>query len=171
MRFRNLTPVSNDIPDFTASERKTLVDFLDANRAEVLALLDGVTEEEARRSLVPSLTTLLGLVKHAAFVEQVWFHVTLAGRSRAEVGVAATIDESFTLAPDDTIASVSDQFRTACKESDRIAFDYTLDDTGGHPRRGPVSLRWIYGHMIEELARHAGHGDILREQIIAGRDA
>lgn len=163
--------MSHEIPDFTASERKTLVDFLDANRAAVLGLLEGMTEEEARRSLVPSLTTLLGLVKHAVFVEQVWFHVILAGRTRAEVGVPATIDESFTLGPDDTIASVSDQFRTVCKESDRIAFDYTLDDTGAHARRGPVSLRWIYGHMIEELARHAGHGDILREQIIAARES
>lgn len=74
-------------PDYTATERKTLADVLAANRAEILALLDDVSEEEARRSLVPSLTTLLGIVKHAAFAEQVWFHVTLAGRTRAELGV------------------------------------------------------------------------------------
>jgi hypothetical protein len=161
--------VSSEHPDYTASERKTLVDLLAGNRAEILELLDGLTEEEARRSLVPSLTTLLGLVKHAAFAEQVWFHVTLPGRTRAELGVPDDIDDSFRLAPDDTIASVSENFRRVCAESDRVAFDNDLDDTGTHPRRGPVSLRWMYVHMIEELARHAGHGDILREQIVAAR--
>jgi hypothetical protein len=162
-------PVSSEQQDTTASERKTLVDSLAGNRAEMLELLDDLTEEEVRRSLVPSMTTLLGLVKHAAFAEQVWFHVTLTGRTRAEVGVPEDIDDSFRLGPDDTIASVSESFRRVCAESDRIAFDHDLDDTGTHHRRGPVNLRWMYVHMIEELARHAGHGDILREQILAGR--
>ena len=164
-------PVNSERPDFTAPERKTLVTALAGNRAEVLELLHGVSEEEARRSVVPSLTTLLGLVKHAAFAEQVWFHVTLTGRTRAEVGVPDDIDDSFRLAPDDTIASISENFRSVCAESDRLAFDHDLDDTGTHTRRGPVNLRWMYVHMIEELARHAGHGDILREQIIAARNA
>ena len=162
--------MTSEHPDYTAPERKTLVDLLASNRDEILELLDGLTEEEARRSLVPSLTTLLGIVKHAAFAEQVWFHVTLPGRTRAEVGVPEDIDDSFRLAPGDTIASVSENFRRVCAESDLIAFDHDLDDTGTHARRGPVSVRWMYVHMIEELARHAGHGDILREQIIAARD-
>ncbi len=170
-RARNLTRVSSDQPDFTAPERKTLVESLAGNRAEILKLLEGLTEDEARRRLVPSLTTLLGLVKHAAFAEQVWFQVTLAGRTRAEVGVPDEIDESFRLAPDDTIASISSNFRRVCEESDRIAFDHDLEDTGKHARRGSVSVRWMYVHLIEELARHAGHGDILREQVIAARRA
>lgn len=161
--------MTSDRPDTTASERKTLVDLLADNRAEILRLVDGLTEEEARRSLVPSLTTVLGLVKHAAFAEQVWFHVTLTGRTRAKVGVPKHIDDSFRLTPDDSIASVTEHFQRVCKESDRIAFDHDLDDTGDHHRLGPVSLRWMYVHMIEELARHAGHGDILREQIVAAR--
>ena len=49
----------------TASERDQLESFLHDGRVEVVALLDGLTEEQARRRLVPSLTTLLGLVKHA----------------------------------------------------------------------------------------------------------
>jgi Protein of unknown function (DUF664) len=47
--------------------------FLDEYRGALNRCLDGLTEEQARRSLVPSLTTLLGLVKHATFVEKVWF--------------------------------------------------------------------------------------------------
>ena len=47
------------------------------------------------------------------------------------------------------------------------ATEWALDELALHNRTGPVSLRWIYLHMIRELARHAGHGDILREQILA----
>lgn len=159
--------MSSERPDTTASERKTLVDLLADNRAEILRLLDGITEEQARRSLVPSLTTLLGLVKHASFVERVWFHATLPGRPRAELGIPSQVDDSFRLSSEDTIDAVSEDFRQAAATSDRIALDHDLDDTGLHPRLGEVSLRWMYVHMIEELARHAGHGDILREQILA----
>lgn len=158
--------MSSERPDTTAPERPTLTDLLADNRAAILGLLDGLTEEQARRSLVPSLTTLLGLVKHASFAERVWFHVTLPRRTRAEVGVPPDVDDSFRLGDDDTIASISAEFREVCAESDRIAAGYELDDTGAHHRHGEVSLRWMYAHMIEELARHAGHGDILREQIL-----
>lgn len=156
-----------DRPRYTGSERETLGDLLSSNRAEILRLLEGLTEEQARRRLVPSLTTLLGLVKHASFAERVWFHVRLANRTRAEVGVPTQIDDSFRLDDSDTIASVSAEFRQVCAESDRIAAAFDLDHVARDERRGGVSLRWMYAHMIEELARHAGHGDILREQILA----
>ena len=55
----------------------------------------------------------------------------------------------------------------AWAEADEIAAAYDLDDLALHNRRGPLTLRWIYVHMVEELARHAGHGDILKEQILA----
>jgi len=53
--------------------------------------LDGLTEEQARRSLVPSRTTLLGLVKHATFVEKVWFDEAISCRPRAEIGIPAML--------------------------------------------------------------------------------
>src|SRR6266853_594079 len=80
--------------------------FLDEHRGALHACLDGLTEEQARRSLVPSRTTLLGLVKHAAFVEKVWFDEAVTCRSRAEIGIPATPDESFILHDDDTVAAV-----------------------------------------------------------------
>ena len=150
-----------------AGERIQLQAFLDDNRDEIAALLDGVTEEHARRRLVASRTTLLGIVKHCIFVEQVWFQVSLAGRSRAELGIPQDADDSWILDDSDTIESLLAGFRTACEESNRIAQGYDLDDLATHNRRGPLTLRWIYAHMLEELARHAGHGDILREQLLA----
>jgi hypothetical protein len=152
-----------------ADERSTLQAFVDDQRREVLALLDGLTEEEARRSLVPSLTTPASIVKHCAFVEQVWFQVGLAGRTRAELGLPDDIDDSFLLDDGDTIESLTSAYEQAWAESDRIASAHSLDDLVLHNRRSPLTLRWVYAHMVRELARHAGHGDILREQIIAGR--
>ena len=80
--------------------------FLDEHRDALDECLDGLTEEQARRSLVPSRTTLLGLVKHATFVEKVWFDEAVTCRSRAEIGIPATPDESFVLDAEDTIATV-----------------------------------------------------------------
>lgn len=152
-----------------AGERAQLDAFLRGARGEVLALLDGLTEEQARRRLVPSLTTVLGLVKHAAFVERVWIAVALEGRSRSEVGIPETVDESFVLEEDDTIASVAADYRAACLASEEVAARHGLDHVAEHNRRGPVSLRWIGLHLLRELNRHAGHGDVLREQLLAER--
>ena len=152
----------------TGTERDLLEAFLTANRAEITSLLDGVTEAQARQRLVPSLTTLLGLVKHAAFVERVWFEVTLAGHTRAELGLPPDIDATFTLTDADTIDTIRASYDEAIATADAIAAQHSLDDLAQHHRLGAVSLRWIYLHMIEELARHAGHGDILKEQLLRG---
>jgi len=71
---------------------------------------------------------------------------------------------------EDTVESVAAQYRQAWADADEIAASFSLDDLAIHNRRGPLTLRWIYVHMIEELARHAGHGDILREQVLAADD-
>jgi hypothetical protein len=141
--------------------------FLDAHRAGLAGCLDDLTEEQARRSLVPSLTTLLGLVKHAAFVERVWFDEAVSGRSRAEIGIPATVDESFRLTDEDTIDSVRREHRAACEASRRATALLDLDDLLPGNRRGPVPLRWVYLHVLGELAQHCGHADILREQVLA----
>lgn len=142
--------------------------FLDEHRGALTACLDGLTEEQARRRLVASQTTLLGLVKHATFVEKVWFDEAVTGRSRAEIGIPATPDESFVLAEDDTIASVQAAHREACEASRRATSTLGLDDLVLGNRRGPLPLRWVYLHVLRELAQHCGHADILREQLVNG---
>jgi hypothetical protein len=89
--------------------------FLDEHRGALNRCLDGLTEEQVRRSLVPSRTTLLGLVKHVTFVERVWFDEAVTCRSRAEIGIPATPDESFILDDEDTVATIL----SACSLSGR----------------------------------------------------
>ncbi len=140
--------------------------FLDEHRGALQACLDGLTEEQARRSLVLSRTTLLGLVKHATFVERVWFDEAVTCRSRAEIGIPATPEESFILNDQDTIATVQQAHRQACQASRRATSSLELDDMVHGNRRGPLPLRWVYLHMLRELAQHCGHADILREQLL-----
>jgi hypothetical protein len=140
--------------------------FINEHRSMLNSCLDGLTEEQARRSLVPSRTTLLGLVKHATFVEKVWFDEAITCRSRAEIGIPATPDESFILEDQDTVASVRQAHREAGEASRRATSVLELDDVLRGNRRGPLPLRWVYLHMLRELAQHCGHADILREQIL-----
>jgi hypothetical protein len=140
--------------------------FLDEHRNELNGCLDGLTEDQARRSLVPSRTTLLGLVKHATFVEKVWFDEAVTCRSRAEIGLPPTPDESFILNDDDTIATVRRAHLEACEASRRMTSDLDLDYIIQGNRRGPLPLRWVYLHVLRELAQHCGHADILREQLL-----
>jgi len=142
--------------------------FLEEHRADLNACLDGLTEEQARRSLVASRTTLLGLVKHVTFVEKVWFDEAVTGRSRTEIGIPATPDASFVLDEDDTVEGVRRAHREACAASRRATSALGLDDLVHGNRRGPLPLRWVYLHVLRELAQHCGHADILREQILAG---
>src|SRR3954453_23343531 len=110
--------------------------FLDEHRQALHDCLDGQTEAQARRSLVPSRTTLLGLVKHATFVEKVWFDEAITCRSRAEIGIPATPHDSFVLADDDTIDTVCDAHRAACAASRRAASALSIDDVVRRTRRG-----------------------------------
>ena len=137
--------------------------FLDLYRDIVTRKLTGLSDQQIRQRHVPSQTTLGGLAKHLAAVEREWFQVVLAQRAEEEVG-APPQDGGWTLGSDDTAESLLAGYERACEASRRAASGFSLDDCVPHARLGQVSLRWIYVHMIEESARHAGHADILREQ-------
>src|SRR4051794_10087335 len=122
--------------------------FLDEHRGELAACLEGVSEEQARRRLVRSDTTLLGLVKHATFVEQVWFGEAISGRSRAELGIAADPAASFVLSQSDTIQSVLAAYAAACESSRNAVASLSLDDLVTGNRRGAIPLRWVYLHVL-----------------------
>jgi hypothetical protein len=151
------------------SERQLLEYLLDHTRAELVDTVRGLSETEARRRLVPSMTTSIGLVKHAAFADRKWFQSILAGLPDSECDGAMVGEASFVVGDDETVADVIAEFERAGERARTIAADIDLDATRQHPVFGTISLRWIYLLMIQEFARHAGHSDILREQTEAGR--
>ena len=154
-------------PPHDAPLRVQLEAFVDAHREALASCLDGLSEEQARARLVPSSTTLLGLVKHATFVERVWFEEAVTGRSRAELGLAADPEASFALADGDTAAAVVAEYRRTCRRSREAVAGLGLDDQLPGNRRGPLPLRWVLLHVLRELAQHCGHADVLREQVLA----
>lgn len=141
--------------------------FLDEHRAALHACLDGLTEEQARRSLVPSRTTLLGLLKHATYAEKVWFGEAVTGRPREELGLPAAAGDSFILTREDTIESIRRAHGEACQASRQATTDLGPDDVLRGHRFGSLPLRWVYLHVLREFAQHCGHADILREQILS----
>lgn len=150
-----------------SSERAMLEYMLDHARSELIATVRGMSEEDARRRLVPSLTTTVGLIKHAAFAERKWFQRILGGLSDDEIDGSMIGMDSFTVGPDESIEDVIAEYEKASRRAREIAAEVDLDATrepAEHPELGAISLRWIYLMMMQEFARHAGHNDILREQ-------
>jgi Protein of unknown function (DUF664) len=157
---------SFDVP--LDSERTQLDAFVEEYRSALEMALDRLTEEQARRRLVPSATTLLGLLKHVTWMQRVWFEECVGGTSRRELGLAQNPDESFQLTDDDTVASVTAAHREACATAQTMVAHLSLDAVVTGHRTGPRTLRWVYLQVLRELAHHCGHADILREQILAG---
>jgi uncharacterized damage-inducible protein DinB len=156
-----------DRSDWTAEQRRRIEDLVDEYRVSLHDALNDLSEEEARRRLVPSNTTLLGLVKHASFVEGVWFGQAITGQPYAEIGIAATVDGSFTLRERDTIATVQAEYRRRWEWSRTNLADLRSDEIVDGRGERPV---WaIQLQVLRELAQHAGHADILREQVLASR--
>jgi hypothetical protein len=150
----------------TGAERHLLESMIDRNRAELVNTVRGLSEAQARRRVVASPTTPIGLLKHAAVAERIWFQHLLGGLPKSECdGGTTPRDPSFVVDDDETVADVIAEFERASERSRAIAAGFDLDDTMTHPDLGEVNLRFVYLLIMEDFARHAGHGDILREQI------
>jgi hypothetical protein len=153
-------------PPQVGGERESLDAWVDFHRATLLMKCAGLEPEQlAERPCPPSNLSLLGLVRHLTEVEP-WFH-DFDGQPPGEwystkddaEGAFESVDAP--RADDDLAAYLAsiDRARAAVAEKG-------LDDISPEPDEGqPVSLRWIYHHMIEEYARHNGHADLIRERI------
>ncbi|WP_072803481.1 DinB family protein [Rhodococcoides yunnanense] len=149
-----------------SSEREAVESILDGNREALIETVRGLSEDDARRRLVASLTTPISLIKHAAAAERIWFQRFWAGLEESECDGYSRRDEgTFAVTDDETLAGVIAEFERASRRSREIASRFDLDDTIEIPREGTVSMRRTLLLMIQEFARHAGHSDILREQI------
>jgi hypothetical protein len=145
-------------PQTGADEKATLLGFLDYLRISIADKAAGAPEPQVRTAGVPSGTSLLGLVKHLTHVERFYF----LGEHVDDWG--ATMQPS----PEETVDGVLAGYRDAIERANQVIEacpDLTLP-APRPPRRGRApSMRWVLVHMIEETGRHAGHADILREQI------
>jgi uncharacterized damage-inducible protein DinB len=151
-------------PPWAAGQREQLCGFLDFLREAVVLKATGLTDEQARRQLVPSeLTTVAGLVAHLTYVEQYWFDVVVAGEpdSWAE-RFKDDQDAEFRAGLTTPLTELVENYLGQCARSRAVVAERDLESTVR--RRGePVNLRWVLIHMIEETGRHAGHLDLLRE--------
>ncbi|RDI56089.1 DinB family protein [Nocardia mexicana] len=147
-------------------ERALLENTLDRNREALIETARGLSEAHARRRLVASLTTPISLLKHAAAAERIWFQRFWAELGESECDGYSQRDEgTFAVTDDESLDDVIAEFERASRRSRAIAARFDLDDTRDVPGEGTISMRFTLLAMIEEFARHAGHGDILREQI------
>jgi uncharacterized damage-inducible protein DinB len=156
-------PLAADELVSASPEREVLEAFLDMYREIIRRKVAGLPEDHLRQRLVPSRTTLAGLIQHLTSVEQEWFQLVLAQRPAEEID-GRPADDGWSVRRKATADSMIAAYDRACQASREIAAELRLKDTAPHPRLGQVSLRWVYVHLIEETARHAGHADILREQ-------
>jgi uncharacterized damage-inducible protein DinB len=149
------------------TEKAVLSGFLDHYRKTMVAICEGLDDGDLRRPIVASGTTLLGMVKHLAYVERGWFQETIVGEKvDYPFDFDNDPDADFRVEPSETTEEIIELYQAECAKSRRILDEVSLDDLAkGKHRSRDYNVRWIVVHMIEETARHAGHADILREQI------
>jgi hypothetical protein len=156
-------------------ERTVLTQFLDQQRSIAAAALVDLRWEQASARLLPATDmTIGGIVKHLAWAEDRWFQGRLLGSSMPEPWDDPGSDDphdSMRLRPTDSVGGIVELYSSACERS-RAATDQcdSLARLAAVPSfgRGPVNLRWILVHMIDETARHAGHLDLLLDSIRSG---
>ena len=157
-------------PPTRVGERATLEAFLRWQRDTLALKCSGLDAADlARRAVEPSTLSLLGLVRHLAEVERSWFRRVMAGQDAPPYFYSdADPDGDFDGAAADPalVDQAWDAWRSEVAFAERFVADAPdLEVTGQHRHHGPVSLRWVLVHMIEEYARHLGHADLLRQRI------
>jgi uncharacterized damage-inducible protein DinB len=141
---------------------------LDYHRATLAMKCEGLSDEELRKqAMPPSSVSLLGLVRHMAEVERVWFRRTIAGE---DLPLVWSEEGDFQVAYDARDATRTEAFeawQAEVEQARRIEQSAgSLDVTGYNGKFDrDMSLRWVMLHMIHEYARHNGHADFLREAI------
>ena len=174
-----MTDVDEDdrpLPPLAADEVASLVGFLDYQRATLAWKCAGLDATGLATTVAPSTLTLAGLLKHMAFVEELWFSRRLHGDGLGApwdgVDWTADPDWEFRTAVDDGPDALWAMWNDAVARARAHLADALADPAAGGLDRlanwswsdgGTPSLRWIVLHMIEEYARHNGHADILRE--------
>jgi hypothetical protein len=160
--------VDRPAPPYVGDERAILVGWLDYHRATLLYKCAGLTADQlALRPMASSTMSLLGLVRHLAEVERVWFRWRLAGESVGPMyGTGPTQDACFDGV--DPVAAEEDfaDYAAEVAAARAAVLGRPLDAVSVWGKsRTESSVRGVFVHMIEEYARHNGHADLIRELI------
>jgi uncharacterized damage-inducible protein DinB len=154
-------------PTYLLGDREMLEEWLEFHRTTLLLKCEGLGDDERKARPVPtSMLSLHGLVRHMAEVERNWFRrVLLSQPDTPPIWYDPEVPDSELVPLDDADWKADlEVWQAECEAARAAAAGHDLSDTG-HRRGEPVSLRWIYVHMIEEYARHNGHADLIRELV------
>jgi uncharacterized damage-inducible protein DinB len=167
------------MPPPIADERAGLREYVAAQQHAFYAVAFGLTDEQARSTPTVSALSIGGLIKHVTGCQRGWMERVGAAPELVEVDLramedrAADYQDEFVMREDETLAHVLAKFDEQNAETIRLIETADLDAAVPIPQNVPWfpkdvpawSVRWVLFHMIEELARHAGHADIIRESI------
>jgi hypothetical protein len=165
------------MPPPAADERQNLLQFLAFQQNAFFAAAYGLTDEQARATPSVSALSIGGLVKHAAGVQKGWTErAAHAPQSpppdpRPMAEVMAEYQDQYVMRDDETLADLLEALKVQNAETLRVFAEQDLDAAVPVPKGVPWfpqdidhwSVRWVAMHLVEELARHAGHADIIRE--------
>jgi uncharacterized damage-inducible protein DinB len=163
-----VVPVPGNVPP-VADEREGLLAYLAQQRDAMRNAAYGLTDAQARATPTASTLSVGGLIKHVASTERGWIDVMLQRPS-----AASDYEADFRLGPDETLAEVLADYDEVGRETEAaVAGIADLGQPVPVPKGVPWypddvdawSVRWVLLHLIEEVARHAGHADIVRESI------
>ncbi|KNB52092.1 DinB family protein [Streptomyces caatingaensis] len=156
------------IENNTGDELGTLLAFLEAQRGGVRRALHGLTEEQAASRPSASEMSLAGLLGHVIDVERGWVQ-RAQGHDLPREEAIARFEKAWH--PEETVPALLARWDEVAAETERyvrsvpIEQVFALPPAPWFPKDTRVSTRWLLLHLIEEIARHAGHADIIRETI------
>ena len=153
-----------DEPGSCREESEQLARYLDFYRSVVLGKLVGLTDEQLRRSILPSGWSPLELLKHLVFMERRWMRWGLAGEQVDDPWGDG--QDRWVLADGDTLESLTTALGAVAAHTRATLATVDLDapaPPGGRFVHDPPNGRWICLHVLQEYARHAGHLDVVRE--------
>ena len=154
-------------PPYVADERRGLDSWLDFHRATLLSKCAGLTGEQLVQSPVATSTlSLLGLLRHMAANERIWFRIRFGGEDIECLYESPDYADRAEFDLADAAGAEADVqiYLNELDEARRVTEGRSLDETFGD-ETVTVDLRWLYAHMIGEYARHNGHADLIRELV------
>ena len=156
-----------------SDERQLLLAYIAQQRYVLQVAAHGLTDEQARVTPASSPLSVGGLIKHVAATERSW----MATVRQVEINIeaeGAKYAEDFVMLPTDTLAELVEDLHRAARETEAIVAGITdLGQPVPVPKGVPWypqdveawTVRWVLLHLVEEIARHAGHADMVREAV------